>query len=58
MINKTFTAAALAAVCAIGLSVAPRAEATSVTAPSPSIVDLVIDSCDNPGPARNRSSAC
>jgi len=49
MINKTLSAAALAAVCALGLSVAPRAEATSA-APSPSIVDLVIDSCDNPAP--------
>jgi uncharacterized surface protein with fasciclin (FAS1) repeats len=37
----------MAVVCALGLSVAPRAEATSA-APSPSIVDLVIDSCDKP----------
>jgi len=49
MINKTFTAVALTAVCALGLSVAPQADATAA-APSPSIVDLVIESCDNPAP--------
>lgn len=49
MIQKTFVAAAAIAALALGLSIAPRAEAAK-KAPAPSIVDLVINSCDNPVP--------
>ena len=49
MIQKTFAALAAVGALVIGLSVSPSAEAAK-QAPAPSIVDLVVNSCDNPAP--------
>ena len=49
MNRKPFFAAAAAVLVSFGLAAAPEAEA-SKRAPTPSIVDLVINACDNPAP--------
>ena len=49
MNRKSFIAAAAAVLVSFGLAAAPQAEARAA-APSPSIVDVVVNSCDKPAP--------